>query len=157
MIKDLEAVDRAATPWLFVGIHRPMYNNEEDESDHTFSLGFREILDDVMLRYSVDVFWAGHYHSYLRTAPVHNGTIRETADGWSGATTHITVGTAGIGFDSTSWYPRAWDRQHFATIFAYGRVDILNATSMQFSLINSVNGSTLDQHTIHSNHSFAQF
>jgi len=112
------------------------------------------MLEPLLINHSVDVFWSGHYHSYLRTAPVRNGTIAEDAEGFAQGTTHICVGTAGIGFDSKDWYPRDWDRKHFSQVFAYGRTTLLNETAMRFELVDSLNGTILDSHVLRSNHNF---
>jgi hypothetical protein len=44
----------------------------------------------------VDLFWAGHYHSYERVCPVYNDTCRRHGEG----IVHITIGSAGASLDS---------------------------------------------------------
>ena len=67
---DLKKVNRASTPFVIVTSHRPMYNSENYQSDYTVELYIREYLEPLLETYYVDLFLAGHYHSYERTCKV---------------------------------------------------------------------------------------
>ena len=56
---DLAAVDRAATPWLVLGIHRPMYETEAYAGDFAVANGLKAILEPLLLKERVDVVIAG--------------------------------------------------------------------------------------------------
>ena len=45
---------------------RPLYNSEADSADFVVCVALQYLLDDLLLQYSVDLFLAGHYHSYER-------------------------------------------------------------------------------------------
>lgn len=91
--------------------------------------------------------------SYERTCPVFNGTCRGTSSA-PGATIHLTVGTAGVGYDSTAWRNVTWSAAHLSSVFGYGRAAVLNSTSLHWQLVDSMSGRILDDVVIHSNHSF---
>ena len=60
---------RKLRPWIIVGSHRPMYIFKD-----AFIL--REAVEDLLVKYEVDLFVSGHVHSYYRTFPVaNNGTF----------------------------------------------------------------------------------
>eukprot|EP01026_Neomeris_dumetosa_P058141 TRINITY_DN5391_c0_g1_i3.p1 TRINITY_DN5391_c0_g1~~TRINITY_DN5391_c0_g1_i3.p1 ORF type:complete len:479 (-),score=44.89 TRINITY_DN5391_c0_g1_i3:439-1674(-) len=68
--KELKSVDRSITPWLIVSFHAPYYctiysHYKENEC-------MRLELEDLMYKYSVDLVFSGHVHSYERTHPVYN-------------------------------------------------------------------------------------
>ena len=88
--RDLRGVDRSATPWLIVGMHRPMYNARND-SDWVINEGMRAELEALFLAARVDLVLSGHYHNYLRTTPVANMTGMGSGE----APVYITVGTGG--------------------------------------------------------------
>lgn len=71
-------VDRVATPWLFIGIHRPLYNNEAYADDYEVAQHLAEFLEPLLREHAVDAVLAGHYHSVLVTCPIAFG---ECADG----------------------------------------------------------------------------
>ncbi len=62
LAEDLAAVDRAVTPWLVVGIHRPLYETENYPGDFAVAAGLRKIMEPLLLAQKVDVVVAGHYH-----------------------------------------------------------------------------------------------
>lgn len=86
---DLEDVDRCVTPWLFVGMHRPMYVPYPHKSNRIVGRHLQDILEDLFLEYEVDIVMSGHVHLYARTCPVRRDHCRKDDDG---AITHVTVG-----------------------------------------------------------------
>lgn len=96
---DLAAVNRSQTPWLVLGIHRPMYETEAYSSDFAVANGLRGLLEPLLLREGVDVVLAGHYHSFYRTCQVANGVCTP------GAPVHYTTGAAGQTLDNAPLYP----------------------------------------------------
>ena len=74
LVKDLAAVDRAQTPWVIVGIHRPLVETEAYPGDFAVAAGLRRILEPLLLRERVDVVVAGHYHSFQRSCACVNLT-----------------------------------------------------------------------------------
>ena len=49
-----------------------MYNSENYQNDYEVELHLRENLEPLMNSHMVDLFLAGHYHSYERTCKVLN-------------------------------------------------------------------------------------
>eukprot|EP00127_Corallochytrium_limacisporum_P000185 Clim_evm2s7 gene=Clim_evmTU2s7 len=115
---DLAAVNRTDTPWVIVMSHRPMYCFADDKPcnvDTTRLLSDGLIignntdgsverkwgLEELVLKYDVDLYVAGHVHSYERHWPTRRGQAVIT-DGVSlhvyenpQAPVHWTVGNAG--------------------------------------------------------------
>lgn len=84
---------------------------------------------------------------------MYNGTCSSDGNGVA-ATTHMIVGTAGIGFDSPVWLPATWSEQRFPSVFAYARVHIQGANDLTWQLIDVFSSTVLDEVHIHSNHTF---
>ena len=137
---DLGNVNRTLTPWLIVESHRPMYHSEAYWLDNDVSIGMRYEFEDLLHQYKVDVFLAGHYHSYLRTC---DGLYRGRCG--QGGPTHITVGTAGATLDSGGLYRQNWT-ETFLLEWGYGRATVFNDTALrwQFAAVDG-NGTLRDE------------
>lgn len=89
----LASTDRAATPWLVIAGHRPMYvdSNYDDgaASDQPVSIEMRQELEHLLYTYKCDLALWGHHHSWQRTCPIYNEVCTP------GATTHVLAGMAG--------------------------------------------------------------
>ena len=86
---DLADVDRCVTPWLFVGMHRPMYVPYPHKSNRIVGRHLQDILEDLFLEREVDLVMTGHVHLYARTCSVRRDHCRKDDDG---GITHVTVG-----------------------------------------------------------------
>lgn len=140
---DLAAVDRERTPWVVLGIHRPMYETEEYASDFAVANGLRAILEPLLLKSSVDVVIAGHYHSFFRTCAVANGVCTP------GAPVHYTTGAAGASLDNAPLYPgyeyvAKYDGAHFG----YSVVTVINRTAMKMEWFWNEDDSLQDEMTL---------
>jgi hypothetical protein len=127
LLADLAAVDRSVTPWLVLAIHRPLYETEQYPSDFAVANGLRAILEPTLLKYRVDAVLAGHYHSFLRTCAVANGTCVKT-----GGVVHYTTGAAGASLDHAPLYPgydyvEKYDGDHYG----YSIITVANRTHMR--------------------------
>ena len=72
LAKDLAAVDRSKTPWIFINGHRPMYSSQVS----SYQANLRQAFEALFLQHGVDAFFAGHIHWYERMFPMGlNGTI----------------------------------------------------------------------------------
>ncbi len=137
LAKDLAAVDRGRTPWVIVTAHRPMYCSEEYASDYEVSLGMQVAFEQLLHEHAVDVFLAGHYHSYERTCAVYNQ--RCVDDG----TVHIVVGSAGASLDDVAHTGAPWSARSayvFGTLWG-------NATATELTLrfVLNHNGTVADE------------
>ena len=74
MEQDLAAASspdrRAAVPWVVVAIHKPLYSSCDGAPG-----GYADLLEDLVIRYDVDLLLAGHMHSYERVHPVRGGEV----------------------------------------------------------------------------------
>ena len=77
------------TPWLFIGMHRPMYVPYPHKSNRIVGRHLQDILEDLFLDYEVDLVMTGHVHLYARTCSVRRDHCRKDDDG---GITHVTVG-----------------------------------------------------------------
>ena len=74
---DLEKVDRSYTPFVVVGGHRPIYSVTACDSNGNpadDSANLQAAIEDIMYEHNVDVYFAGHKHSYERSFPVYKAT-----------------------------------------------------------------------------------
>jgi hypothetical protein len=120
---DLLGVDRARTPWLVVGMHRPMFNARAD-GDWSIDQGMARNLEPLFLEAKVDLSLSGHYHLFERTKSMQN----YTADPTGASPVYVTVGTGGATFhneslrpDCLSWTAYDDDAWGFALVEAFNR------------------------------------
>lgn len=129
--RDLATVDRSRTPWVIVEMHRPMYNNEKHFSDYVVALGLQIELEELLVRYNVDLVLAGHYHSYLRTKRIYKDKANEKLGIY-----YFTIGSAGYPLDDADLYRKDWvgfvDHS-----FGVGRVTIANSSAMHWEFIRT--------------------
>lgn len=73
--RDLDLIDREATPWVVAHWHRPMWcsNNHKDCFEGAPYLRARGGAEDL-LQGRVDLVLNAHVHSYERTLPLYNGS-----------------------------------------------------------------------------------
>lgn len=131
---DLAGVDRAATPWVLVGIHRPLYETEDYPGDAAVAAGFRGLLEPALLASRVDVVVAGHYHSFQRSCALANLTCVDPAAGGQHGVVHYTSGAAGASLDATTVTPSHYIEKTILGSFGYSVVAVPNATAMRLTL-----------------------
>merc|ERR1719174_843738 len=121
MVSDLAKVDRSSTPWLVVTSHRGMYLASDFDGDTNVAKLLQEHVEPQLLKYGVDIFLAGHHHSYQRFCKLNKG---KCVDGQSGehGIYHFIVGMAGYDhseivpnyanaqkLDNTTWGATYWE------------------------------------------------
>ncbi|KAK0386965.1 hypothetical protein NLU13_5278 [Sarocladium strictum] len=154
--KDLAAVDRTKTPWVFVMSHRPLYSSEVSK----YQLAMRAAWEDLMLEHGVDAYIAGHIHWYERLLPLgRNGTIDVDSikdnstylvnNGKS--ITHLTNGAAGnIESHST---PQGNPILNFTQVLDYvhfglGKLTVVNETVATWDYVVGDTGDIRDHLTL---------
>jgi acid phosphatase type 7 len=65
----------------------------------------RHHLEDVLLKYGVDVVMSGHIHAYSRSCPVADNRCRDPADG---AIMHVITGSGGRLLSSVRRRQKEW-------------------------------------------------
>ncbi|MEW5310486.1 MAG: hypothetical protein WDW38_002281 [Sanguina aurantia] len=84
---DLQNVDRALTPWVVIQMHAPLYNTLLYH--YKAAECQRQSLEPLFFQHGVDIYMAGHVHSYERSNKVNNYTVDACG------TTHLTMGDGG--------------------------------------------------------------
>ena len=135
----LSSINRTLTPWVIVEAHRPMYNIEDMPANTKVGIGMRQEFETLLLKYNVDLFLSGHYHSYMRSC---NGLYKSKCN--NGGPTHITVGTAGAELDNVSLLRKKWVAKYIAQ-WGYGRVTSLSNYELLWEFVSDVDGSVKDQ------------
>jgi len=130
--------------WIVAGGHRPWGSIK---GAHT----------DLFAKYGVDMYFAGHTHSYVRSAPV-NGTVLVVAGG--AGCDEMPIPTNDTAVDRTCTEETERDRRQgscklgyaapeSAAVFKSARMAIgvlhADASQLRWQLIDSVNGSMLDE------------
>jgi len=173
VVADLEEATRpevrAERPWIIVYAHRPMYCSNSDGDDCTregsrFRTGITDDhlygMEEVLLKYSVDLFIGAHEHSYERLFPIYNYTIlRGEGDDNNrfinpGGPTHITTGSAGCheGFDHFRPDQPEWSAYRLDE-YGYTRLNFVNHTHLYVDQVSDENGLLLDwMHLVRLNH-----
>ena len=64
-VKDRESGIR---PWIIVGGHRPVYS-------YFINNNVKDFIGDLFDKFNVDLYLAGHLHSYWRSYPINNNRV----------------------------------------------------------------------------------
>eukprot|EP01061_Rhynchopus_euleeides_P019815 TRINITY_DN32514_c0_g1_i1.p1 TRINITY_DN32514_c0_g1~~TRINITY_DN32514_c0_g1_i1.p1 ORF type:complete len:568 (+),score=165.01 TRINITY_DN32514_c0_g1_i1:108-1706(+) len=153
--KDFASVDRSATPWVVVLMHRAMYctkSMDEECNQEAQSLRTGDAfllsppgLEDLFLANGVDLVLAGHTHHYERTYPVVRGKTMSTSYTNPRGIVHIQSGIAGSistdGFEVPQQPWEAFRDTGFRRGFVFG--EFHNASHASFTQLDA-NGGTVD-------------
>jgi len=71
--KDLESIDRTATPWVIASMHAPWYNSNHNHYGDGEDM--RKSLESVLYEHGVDAVIAGHVHAYERSHGVYDNEL----------------------------------------------------------------------------------
>ena len=140
---DLMRVNRTLTPWLVVGIHRPLYTSQDEIYDIEIGMHLLNELEDIMYEYQVDVVFAGHLHSYQRTCALYQWKcVGRNIDSKNGIT-YITVGTGGHRLSYEDFTVADWSEYFQNQYWGYSRIHV-NRTHFLFEYILDINASVVD-------------
>ncbi|KAG2445750.1 hypothetical protein HXX76_000356 [Chlamydomonas incerta] len=156
---DLAAVDRCATPWVVVGIHRPMYVVYPHKDNRIVGEHIRAAIEDLLLQYRVDLVLSGHVHAYYRScSAADNKCVEEDLAAASGGLgrggdavegiRHIVLGTAGHVLSNVEDDQKDWCEE-VMNEFGFGRFDV-DGDIMNFNFIRTEDGSVGDRFTLRS-------
>lgn len=155
----LAAVDRAATPWVVVAFHRPMYisstNKNPTSGDQTVAALLRAHVEPLLADAGgapVDLVLYGHHHSYQRLSAVFNETTVTASVDIGGvavynqpkAPIHMVIGTGGAGFSTNVEVlpPKYFEKVAF--VHGYARLTAMNASVLKWELVNDADGTVFD-------------
>ncbi|EKX35981.1 hypothetical protein GUITHDRAFT_165854 [Guillardia theta CCMP2712] len=130
--EDLKAVDRRKTPFVVVGMHAPFYNSNRNHQGEAETELMKSWAEQILNRYSVDVVFAGHVHSYERNWGVATGGKLS-----SSAPSYINVGDGGNHeglYDD--WLPQPpYSAYRNGKFFGHGELSVFNASHMRWTWI----------------------
>lgn len=152
--KDLAAVDRAATPFVVLGLHQPFYCSANDDSDdcHQLVSLVRTGLEAIIYKGGVDLVFGAHEHAYERNYPVYALQWDASRTGPEAyvdykAPIHILTGAAGCPEDQDAWQP-AKDANPWSALrindYGYSRLHMLNQTTLLLEYVDNQKGAVLD-------------
>ncbi|POM64392.1 Calcineurin-like phosphoesterase [Phytophthora palmivora] len=154
---DLKKADanRANVPWIFVGLHRPLYSvlNSENDVPNKQTARIQEAFEKLLLKYKVDVVLAGHKHYYERDFPVAKN--KAVMDGVSDdykvydnpqAPVHILTGGAGQveGMSRPPSHTASWNAVSDYEHFGYSMLEA-NRTALVWRYVLSSDQSVQDE------------
>ncbi|XP_065849552.1 bifunctional purple acid phosphatase 26-like isoform X2 [Euphorbia lathyris] len=70
LIEELKRVDRKQTPWLIVLMHVPLYSS--NLAHYMEGESMRAVFERLLVRFRVDLVFAGHVHAYERSYRISN-------------------------------------------------------------------------------------
>ena len=143
LVRDLAAVDRSLTPWVLVGIHRPLVETEKIAGDYVVAENLRRIMTPYLLQYAVDVVVSGHYHSYQRSCYV-GANYTCVGSGAGNGIVHLTTGAAGALLGHADLYPDPVIEKTILGSFGYSIADAPNATALRLTFFRNSDNSILD-------------
>lgn len=160
--------NRAAVPWVFVCMHKPLYCQIDwrrpMEESHDFKCNYdcdhetkllRGELEDLFYRYSVDVIFAGHMHNYEREMPIYqNMSVPSEVDlphyhRNPKAQVSILSGSAGSDHlhDAISATPQLWSVINVDN-YGFGVLSVLNSSHIYWEQLDSQSHLVIDYVTL---------
>jgi hypothetical protein len=124
--KDLDSIDRNISPWIIVIMHCPWYSSNIKHHNDLQTLIMRESMEDLFYKYSVNIVFSGHVHSYERTYPVFQNKTNKYG------TVYITIGDGGNleGLDNKYYEKPEWSAFRNGTQYGHGKLTILNKNKL---------------------------
>ncbi|KAF2075455.1 hypothetical protein CYY_003236 [Polysphondylium violaceum] len=138
--------------WLIVYSHRPFYCSSKYqwcEDFDVFKLMFVSSLEKLLMKYNVDIYLAGHSHTYERTLPVYDNKVLGTFQNPK-ATVHITIGSGGNKEGPTyNWLEAPeWSNGLRSSHTGFGKFTILNSTTIQWDFVDNYSDSIVDSFVV---------
>jgi acid phosphatase type 7 len=92
------------------------------------------------MKYEVDLYLAGHYHSYERTCAVYRNVCQQNG------IIHVLVGTGGASHTTLSYDQVTWSKFH-AQVYGFLHI-YTTSTTLRIDFISSENKTILDTVTL---------
>jgi len=139
---DLRAVDRARTPFVLLGLHRPIYTSTQGGSALPETAGLRASLEPLLVRYRVTLVVAGHYHQYERSCRLAGGAcVPSSPSAAANGTVHVTAGIGGLQHHEDWLSPTpSWVEAQNTSAYGYLVLEVANATHARVQAIDATHG-----------------
>eukprot|EP00743_Colponemidia_sp_Colp-15_P000434 GILK01000495.1.p1 GENE.GILK01000495.1~~GILK01000495.1.p1 ORF type:complete len:427 (+),score=63.74 GILK01000495.1:37-1281(+) len=142
--------NRDKYPWLIVYGHRPHYCSNRKQIGAALDCAIeapflRLILEPILYKAKVDIYFAGHMHSYERLWPVRKGETvqKDYIDVQSPAV--VITGSAGCKEKlDHDWKDNDWSAFH-ASDYGYGRLKVYNDTHLHWEQLSDVTDAVIDE------------
>eukprot|EP01025_Chloroclados_australasicus_P060247 TRINITY_DN7717_c0_g2_i5.p1 TRINITY_DN7717_c0_g2~~TRINITY_DN7717_c0_g2_i5.p1 ORF type:complete len:490 (-),score=22.01 TRINITY_DN7717_c0_g2_i5:501-1877(-) len=148
--EDLKHIDRCGkTPWVIVQIHRPLYALPASSKNYKIASHLRDHIEDLLLKYQVDLVVNGHQHIYYRSCPVAEEVCQKSEFG----ITNICIGNGGRKLDSSKKYLEDNPQWfvHGKEEYGFALFDIdAGSDKMKVTMQGSLEGEIIDQFFIKS-------
>ena len=167
----LAAVDRRATPFVMLYMHRPLYVKPTSKAgawpsydprfagDWSGMLYFNAVLEPLLGEFAVDLVYTGHTHVTQRACATRNFTcVQRPAASASGdgfveyrapaAPVYLVVGNLGANTDGTNANAAPPWLDFESAAFAYARVVVRSATVLEVTLVDTLSGAVIDRSRI---------
>ncbi|KAL7518385.1 hypothetical protein ACHAWX_003219 [Stephanocyclus meneghinianus] len=133
LVTELRAINRAVTPWLVVMIHCPIYTTFKNHRNEIFINEAQTHLEPLFFNYSVNVVFAGHVHSYMRTVPTANWTVHPRGP------IYIIQGNGGrqVSEPYLNEVPEEWVEVRDNSMYGYGTLELFNHTHAKWTWVKT--------------------
>jgi hypothetical protein len=141
----LASIDRSATPWVVVSLHRPVYADTPESGDVDVANSLLSSIEPLLFAYSVDAVFTGHLHGYTRSCPAARGLCVSNVQ----APVHVMTGNGG--FRAPLYAYKTTPPWEVARSYNYGYVRAtITATTFQVDAVDAVTPGTplLDSFTM---------
>ncbi|XP_067684818.1 acid phosphatase type 7-like [Haliotis asinina] len=143
---------RPKHPWFIMFGHKPMYAscNKEEEECLKEQPALRKELDDILFRYGVDLYIAGHQHNYERTWPVYREKLFDEYHYKNPkGPIHLTIGSMGAEYHQEKFVKPGgkWSSFRYPGIEKelFAKLDIINATHLFWEVLSASNNEKVDR------------
>mmetsp|Transcript_3373 Transcript_3373/g.5194 ORF Transcript_3373/g.5194 Transcript_3373/m.5194 type:complete len:627 (-) Transcript_3373:79-1959(-) len=132
LVEELESLDREETPWLVIMMHTQFYTTFKAHNDEEETVVMRGAMEELFLRYHVNLVFSGHDHAYMRSRPMFEGRVVENGQ----APIYMIVGEGGNREEHVKDYlnenPEEWVEVRDKSVYGFGTLEVINATSAQW-------------------------
>ncbi|RLL94785.1 hypothetical protein CFD26_104873 [Aspergillus turcosus] len=149
---DLAAVDRTVTPWASTNQHDS--SPKDIFSDCTNCTACGNAFESLMVKYNVDVVWAGHVYYYERDTPIANGVpdpkgLNNLTGPW-----YLTSGAAGNveGHSKPKSPLPSFVEYVNATSFGWSKWNFHNSSHLTHQFFSSETNEVMDEATLYKDH-----
>jgi len=133
--------NRTATPWVIVSGHRPIYSSASGDYKMTLAA-----FEDILIKYNVDIYFAGHVHWYERMWPLgKNAKVEQKNYVNPTYPIYIINGAAGNVEGHTTGKAKDYSAFINDEDYGYGRVTVFNSTVLLWQFFHATDNHLVDE------------